>query len=176
MASPVGQGLSDDHKAVNDVLEQLLAALRNEDAETSYAKLDLFWARLAVHIRAEHLHLFPAVLNRVSAQTDAAAAPDPSEAKSIVENLRADHEFFMRELARAVDMLRQGQARLNSVLDMILEVEKRLANHNETEENAIYLWADSILTETEQIDLAARIRAELENRPPRFSVDAWVNI
>ena len=161
MASPVRQGLSDDHRAVDEVLKQLLAALRHEDVEETYSKLDLLWARLAVHIRAEHLHLFPAMLDRLS------------EAQSVVEKLREDHEFFMHELARAIGIVRQG--RLDSVLDIILEVEKRLGIHNNIEENQIYLWAGSILTETEQTDLAARVRTELENRPPRFSAEAWTN-
>jgi hemerythrin superfamily protein len=64
---------------------------------------------------------------------------------------------------------------LNSVLDAVLEVEKRLAIHNETEENQVYRWVSTILTEPEQIELAARINAELEHRPSRFSVEAWAN-
>ena len=167
-----GQRLSEDHRAVGEVLTQLLTALRNKDVKTSYVKLDLLWARLAVHIRAEHLHLFPAVTKRLS------------EAESVVERLRADHDFFMHELARAVGTLRElpttlesreDEARLNSVLDVVLEVEKRLANHNDIEENQIYSLAGTILTEPEQIDLTTRINAELEHRPPRFSAESWAN-
>src|SRR5215813_13136150 len=95
------QRLSDDHDAVSEVLKQLLTALDKKDVQTSYSKLDLLWARLAVHIRAEHLHLFPAVTNRW---------PDLSEAQAIVEGLRTDHDFFMRELARAIGILRAGDA------------------------------------------------------------------
>ena len=164
-ATSARQRLSNDHRGVNEVLKQLLTALQNQDVGTSYAKLDLFWARLAVHIRAEHLHLFPAVSGRLP------------KAQSVVEKLRADHDFFMTELARAVNTLREHPTslELNSVLDVVLEVEKRLANHNEIEENQIYRWAGTILTEPEQIDLAARINAELENRPSRFSLEAWAN-
>ena len=176
MASEARQRLSDDHRAVNEVLKQLLTALNNKDVEASYSKLDLLWARLAVHIRAEHLHLFPTVINRL--------ATDSTEAQSVVDNLRADHDFFMRELARAVGILRElpaplenreDEGKLNSVLDVVLEVEKRLAIHNETEENQVYCWASTILREPEQIELAARINTELEHRPPRFSVEAWAN-
>ena len=182
MVSLARQRLSDDHRNVNQVLQQLFAALHHKDVTASYSKLDLLWARLAVHIRAEHLHLFPAVLNRLSESTD--ETPDLSEAKSVVENLRADHDFFMRELARAVGALRElpkpidsqkGEARLNSILNVVLEVEKRLANHNRIEENQIYQWASTMLTEREQLDLTARINAELENRPSRFSEEAWAN-
>ncbi len=158
--------LSDDHDAVSEVLQQLLTALDNKNFETSYARLDLLWARLAVHIRAEHLHLFPAVTSRLS------------EAQTIVENLRADHDFFMRELARAIGILRehpQNDEKLATVSVTVREVEKRLATHNEIEENKIYLWSKTVLTEPEQSELLARINAELENRPPRFSEEAWAN-
>jgi hypothetical protein len=165
--SEARQRLLDDHNAVSEVLRQLLAALDNKDVQTSYSRLDLLWARLAVHIRAEHLHLFPAVMNRLK------------EAQPVVEKLRSDHDFFMHELARAVGVLRElnasDGAKLGAVGDTVREIEKRLATHNEIEENQIYHWASTILTVPEQTDLAARINAELENRPPRFSVEAWAN-
>jgi hypothetical protein len=172
MISHARQRLSDDHDAVSELLKQLLTALHTKDVQASYARLDLLWARLAVHIRAEHLHLFPAVTNRLT------------EAQSIVEKLRADHDFFMRELARAVGILRElsdtldsseNEDRLASVVEVVLEVEKRLANHNDIEENQVYRWATTMLTEKEQLDLTARINAELEDRPPRFSAEAWAN-
>jgi len=161
------QRLSDDHQAVSEVLTQLLTGLKNKDVKASHSKLDLLWARLAVHIRAEHLHLFPAVISRFT------------EAQSVVETLRADHDFFMTELARAVNTLRQPpteeEINLNSILDVILEVEKRLAKHNEIEENQIYRLASTMLTESEQVELATRINAALEHRPSRFSAEAWAN-
>jgi len=166
------QRLSDDHQAVNEVLKQLLTALQNKDLEASYSNLDLLWARLAVHIRAEHLHLFPAVIGRLT------------KAQSVVERLRVDHDFFMRELAQAIRLLRElgktpelfeRESRFTSVHNIVLEVEKRLVNHNRIEENQVYRWAGTILTEPEQIDLATRIKLELENRPPRFSAEAWAN-
>ena len=165
IVSEARQRLSDDHLAVNEVLQQLLAALHNKNVDVSFAKLDLFWARLAVHIRAEHLHLFPAVMNH------------SGEAQPLIEQLRADHDFFMHELARAIGVLREppSDAGLISVRDTVLAVEERLITHNEIEENQIYHWAGTLLTETEQTELAARINAELENRPPRFTVGAWAN-
>ena len=155
--------LSDDHHAVSEVLEQLLAALENKDVQTSHSRLDLLWARLAVHIRAEHLHLFPAVTDRVA------------EAQAIVKSLRADHDFFMHELARAIGILRElpDTTKLAAVADTVRQVAERLATHNEIEENQIYRWSSTILSESEQAELLARIKAELENRPPRFSEQAW---
>jgi len=163
------QRLSDDHHSVDEVLKQLLAALDHRDVQTSYARLDLLWARLAVHIRAEHLHLFPAVTKH------------SAEAPAIVKELRTDHDFFMRELARAIGILREqivgttDETKLAAVRETALEIEKRLATHNDIEEKKVYRWSSTILTETEQSDLLARIDAELENRPPRFSEDAWTN-
>ncbi len=174
--------LLDDHHAVNEVLKRLLTALDNREVKTSYSTLDLFWARLAVHIRAEHLHLFPAVTNRLTKPAD--DVPDASEAQAIIESLRADHDFFMHELARAIGVLRElphttvtadSETKLAAVAGAVREVEERLAAHNEIEENQIYRWSSTILNESEQLELLARINAELENRPPRFSREAWAN-
>jgi len=172
MQSQARQRLSDDHHSVSEVLNQLLTALDNKDVQTSHSGLDLLWARLAVHIRAEHLHLFPAIALRMN------------EAEPVIESLRIDHDFFMRELARAISILREllqrttsanDDAELAVVRDAVREVEKRLVTHNEIEEQEIYLWSSTMLTESEQSELLARINAELENRPPRFSAEAWAN-
>lgn len=166
------QRLSDDHHAVNEVLKQLLTALESDDLQTTYARLDLLWARLAVHIRAEHLHLFPAIASRLT------------EAPPIIDRLRADHDFFMRELARAIAIFRElppqsftakNDAKLASVVGIIREVAERLATHNKVEEDQVYRWSSTMLSETEQLELLAHINAELENRPPRFSEEAWAN-
>jgi hypothetical protein len=182
MASEARQRLSDDHQAVNEVLKQLLTALDNNDVEASYAKLDLLWARLAVHIRAEHLHLFPTLINRLTASIAGSAEPDLMAVQTMIGKLRADHDFFMRELARAVGILRElprpldspgDHTKWDSVLDIVSSVKARLENHNEIEEDQIYRWSDTILTKPEQIDLVTRLNAELERRPPRFSAESW---
>ena len=172
MVARARQLLSDDHEAVHEVLQQLLTALNKKDVQTSHDKLDLLWARLAVHIRAEHLHLFPAIASK------------SSEAQSIIDHLRADHDFFMRELAQAIGVLRElptildnasDEAKWASVDDAVREIEKRLASHNEIEENQIYHLASTLLSEPAQMELSTRINAELEHRPSRFSVEAWAN-
>jgi len=168
----VRQRLSEDHHALGEVLDQLLAALANKDLSESYAKLDLFWARLAVHIRAEHLHLFPAIEAGVGAL------------KPELDGLRADHDFFMRVLAGAIGILRElpgsivtsgDEAKFAAVRETVREVEKRLATHDEIEEGQIYRWSSIILTQPEQLELLSRSNAELENRPPRFSADVWAS-
>jgi hemerythrin superfamily protein len=184
MPSQADEQLSDDHRAVNEVLQQLLAALSNNDVRSSYEYLDLLWARLAVHIRAEHLHLFPTVMNRLAEPVSDAAGSRFEEAQTMIENLREDHDFFMRELAGAIAVLRDisattttenNESKLAKIADTVRAIEKRLISHNEIEENHVYRWASTILTEREQRELSSRISAELENRPQRFSVETWSN-
>ena len=185
MLSEASQRLADDHSALDEVLSQLRKAPDTGDLLLSHARLDLFWARLAVHIRAEHLHLFPAVMNGVScASAEQTFSLTLSEAQTSVERLRADHDFFMHGLAQAIRFLRDLLKATDrhavddgiiTVRDAVLEIEKRLIIHNELEENQIYRWATIILDEQGQADLATRINAELANRPPRFSRDAWPN-
>src|SRR5215213_1685181 len=167
--------LAGDHVALAQLLTQLHAALNNGDVDACYASLDLFWAKLAVHIRAEHLHLFPSVLKGVTAAGE-------DETQSAIERLRADHDFFMHELAKAVETIRmlsnvaeqpvidQG---LDTVRRAISEIELKLADHNRIEENHVYQLAGIVLNSAEQEELARRINSELEKRPPRFSANVW---
>ena len=185
MPTEATKPLAHDHAALDEVLNQLQTALERGDVAASHSKLDLFWARLAVHVRAEHLHLFPAIIDGSSCPSgEQTLAFTLSEAQSTVERLRADHDFFMHQLAQAIGILRDLLKATNrnaidegtrTVRDAVLEIEKRLVIHNELEENKIYRWATTILDEQEQTDLANRIHAELANRPPRFSLNAWSN-
>src|SRR5215208_3407708 len=106
MVSQPGQRLAHDHAQLDALMKQLQRALKAGDLEAGYTTLDLFWARLAVHIRAEHLHLFPRVLSRLSKLANQTVGPSPSLAQSIVAELRADHDFFMHKLAEAIGTLR----------------------------------------------------------------------
>jgi hypothetical protein len=185
MPCQASQWLADDHVALDAVLKNFQEDLDNGDVAASHARLDLFWARLAVHIRAEHLHLFPAVINGLTRRSgEGIVGPTLNEGRLVVEQLRADHDFFMHELAQAVGILRDlvnvtDRRSVNEVTrpirNRVLEIEKRLLIHNELEENQIYSWVKTILNEQEQADLATRINVELRNRPPRFSPDAWSN-
>src|SRR5512144_3172526 len=88
-------------------LDQLLADLVNEifsetpDLVLAYRQLDLFWARLAVHIRAEHLVVFPTVI-----ETADDLGKDHEEIAALLQELRHDHDFFIKELARSVKAMR----------------------------------------------------------------------
>ena len=173
MLSHAGKRLADDHVALDEVLKALQAALNSGDSKTAFGKLELFWARLAVHIRAEHLHLFPAVSSHSGdANVDRA-----------LDELRADHDFFMHELARAIAIVREVLntrdsatiiRELNAVREVVVAVEQRLVVHNEIEESQVYRLATDILREQEQAELALKINKELANHPPRFAADTWL--
>jgi hypothetical protein len=177
----VSERLIDDHAALDRVLKQLQAALRTSDVESAHTKLDLFWARLAVHIRAEHLHLFPTVLSSLENRA-ISDAPTLDQAQTVVAQLRQDHDFFMHELARAVEIMRQLATTselavlsngLAEVKNTLLEVEQRLVKHNEVEENQIYHWAALILNSGDQEKLIERITMELRKHPARFTPATW---
>jgi len=179
----VSEQLIDDHAALDKVLKELQAALRSSDLETAHFKLDLFWARLAVHIRAEHLHLFPTVLSSLeSAAGSHVSAPSLDEGKGVVAQLRQDHDFFMHQLALAVEIMRElltlpkqvtVPEGMNNIKKIVLEVERRLIRHNELEENQIYHWATILLSSEEQQKLQDQITKELRNRPARFTLNTW---
>lgn len=178
MHSQDSERLKHDHAEVGDLLDQLTATFDANDIARAHATLDLFWARLAVHIRAEHLHLFPAISQAVTRKRDAhdAELPSPADVEAMIEELREDHDFFMRELARAVAVMRgllataeaDAAEELRNVRKRVEAVQQRLSKHNEIEETGIYRWTSVLLTEAEQLELAALIEKELANTPARF--------
>jgi hypothetical protein len=166
--------LEDDHESVGRLFDELRASPRaGTDARATRRLLDEVWARLAVHIRAEHLRLFPAVL-----QATRADARLHAEAESVVSSLRRDHDFFMRELAAAVGALdallsdpegRDAEAETGRILRAVEAVASRLEEHNAREESQVYAWADALLDAETRARLLVEVRRELTNLPPRFS-------
>lgn len=171
--------LERDHEELDGVLGELLLALDHNDKDESFARLDLLWARLAIHIRAEHLCLFPAILGAPQALlTGSGGAPLLEEAQSAIGILHSDHDFFMHELPKAINLMRAlkttsdvgaiGES-LREVRRIVLSVKTRLSAHNQLEENQVYGWIDVLLDEAELSALNARVRRELENLPSRFT-------
>lgn len=167
--------LAEDHGKVDELLRLLKSALDDGDVREILKRLDLFWARLAMHIRAEHLHLFPTVLRTIE-QKD---TPSLEQAEKVVAQLRLDHDFFMHALASAIQTMRElsrldqsaAEGKLPQVRAAITAVETRLADHNHAEENGVYVWATKFLSKDEQVELARIINAELTNLPPRFAAN-----
>jgi len=168
-----------DHAEVDALLRELANAFDGGNAREVFPKLDYLWARLAVHIRAEHLRLFPALLAEAES-SGAPAAPTPREVREVVERLREDHDFFMKELAATVNEVRTlaaedgppDAARLRPFRERVLAVAARLAEHNRLEEEQVYLWPGLMLSEVAREELWAGMRHEVENLPPRFDESA----
>jgi hypothetical protein len=174
--------LVDDHAEVDTLFRGLWREFDGGDARGVFERLDYLWARLAVHIRAEHLQLFPALLaaSDGGGRESAGDAPAPGEVRAAVEQLREDHDFFMHELAGAVNAAREVAAedgpadreRLLQIRARVSAVAERLAEHNRVEEQQVYLWPDALLGGPELDALRAGTRREIENLPPRFSEGA----
>jgi hypothetical protein len=166
--------LAADHAEVDTILRGLLDAFETGSAREVLPKLDLLWARLAVHIRAEHLHLFPVLI--AAAEGGGAAGAPVRSVEEALWALRDDHNFFMRELAACVEAVREmvaageptGREELAAVRRRVLAVRNRLVEHNRREEEEVYRWPPALLSGIERDRLDAALRRELENLPPRF--------
>jgi len=167
-----------DHDALDDLLKRLESSLDKHELISSFELLDLFWARLAVHIRAENLRLFPVILSARSEAVDT-ALPPLKEVQSTIQQLRVDHNFFMEELSRAVRQMRQlvkakfyDQRRLVTELSWIRDrvdaITNRLRAHNEVEEEQVYGWPGLMLNGSRLRILEDAIKHEIENLPSRF--------
>lgn len=171
--------LVDDHAEVGDLINELLAAPDSMEPAQLFARLDLLWARLAVHIRAEHLCLFPSILDALGKISNLSStyAPSAVQAREALERLRADHDFFMVELAKAVNAARElvkgeNEPSADQTLEIkqrVLAVSERLHEHNRLEEEQVYLWPEILLSAEERAELSVRMKHEIENLPPRLS-------
>lgn len=173
--------LAHDHSDLDELLAEFFRALAAGNVAQSFDKLDLFWARLAVHIRAEHLHLFPTLLHALESlgQTKEApsGAPSLEAAQNTILRLRQDHDFFMSELGSAIRYLRQlsentrqdKSSIIQNVREKIVAVSERLKVHNELEESDVYPLAEMLLTSAECVVLNEKMQKELSNVPVRFS-------
>jgi Hemerythrin HHE cation binding domain len=177
MKKPVKSLLGDDHESLGQLLIELDGELATSGVARAFELLDLFWARLAVHIRAENLHLFPAIVNApTSLFTGKGSLPTFEEAHKLLLRLRSDHDFFMKELALAVkrirataDSQRVCAKEIEKVRQRMIIIKKRLETHNRLEEKRVYMWPALLFDELTMTTLVDRLRHELENLPPRFA-------
>jgi iron-sulfur cluster repair protein YtfE (RIC family) len=168
--------LEDDHESLGHLLSELNAELTKRNLTRAFDLLDLFWARLAVHIRAENLHLFPALANSSSSLfTGSGGSPTYTRAQSVLAHLRSDHDFFMKELATMIkvmrDMVGSQQSRLEELENLrrrLAMVKERLDDHNRLEEEQVYVWPSLLFDDQMVAGLCESLRQELENLPPRF--------
>jgi hypothetical protein len=168
--------LAHDHSELDALLAAFSSALGAGDVERSFRNLDLFWARLAMHIRAENVHLFPALLDVSERRSHRTGVPARKTVREIITRLRADHDFFMSELAAAVKQLREllrndrpdSASILAKVRRQVLHVHERLEAHNDLEETQVYHWVGAFLDGSKQKALNEKLQWELNNLPARF--------
>lgn len=153
------RALEADHRELDELYAAALDALGSDDAAAALDRVDIFWARLAMHIRAEHLHLFPAI-----SQT--------SGSEDVIRRLRDEHNIFMERLAEAMKLLRVACEKRHPDLSgpkaILRDIGDMLAEHNRIEEETIYVDAGE-MSGAEQDKLVTAIDKELNNLPPRFS-------
>ena len=167
----VAELMEADHVELDGLLAELIIELNSDrrDVVSTYQRLDLFWARLAVHIRAEHLVVFPAVKDIAKV-----ISKGPCDIAAILQELRSDHDFLIKELARAVKAMRlvpdfgNESETFEIVRDLVSQVKRRLERHNQIEEEMIYPLAAEADTEHAQLMIRDNALRELENLPHRF--------
>lgn len=157
--------LTADHRELDRLLSAACDDLRLGDARRALASVDLFWARLAVHIRAEHLRLFPAIRS----------AAGPGIEPELVR-LKDDHNFFMRSLGDLIKQLRTltetgSDVDPDTAQFFVHEFRGRMDEHNKIEESRVYRFAGEVLSEQEYETLKSEVSAELANLPLRFGRD-----
>jgi hemerythrin-like domain-containing protein len=158
--------LEADHDFIDEILNGAFEAIEAGDGERLFACADMFWARLGMHIRAEHLYLFPALENASAAPKDTSGKEEVAE---VLSRLRDDHNFFMRGMIQVMKALRKNSADADSVAEILKNIAERLAEHNELEESRVYRWADEVLNKKDRAALEERMLREITNLPPRFS-------
>jgi iron-sulfur cluster repair protein YtfE (RIC family) len=177
MKDPVEGLLEDDHDSLGKLLAELDSELAAENIPHAFELLDLFWARLAVHIRAENLHLFPALANAAASLfSGKGKLPTSEDAHNILLQLRSDHDFFMKELASMMKTARKIQVgaepaekHSEEFRKRLTAIRKRLEAHNVLEEEQVYTWPALLFDEQTVVKLGERLQRELENLPPRIS-------
>jgi hypothetical protein len=175
MSNPIESLLQDDHRSLGELFDELDGKLLKLDIPRALELLDFFWARLAMHIRAENLHLFPALTKAPANSFTQGGLPTIEEAQTILAGLRADHDFFMKELVRSIEAMREMARKGASVpeevdvlRDRLAVVKERLDTHNRLEEGQVYVWPSLLFDDGTLNGLCQRLRHELENLPPRF--------
>lgn len=147
-------GLAADHREIDRLFLEARTALDGGLPDEAHGTLDRIWMRLAVHIRAEHKVVFPAL------------AEERPDLQAALRALREDHDFFMATLAAAVQGLRGPSPDLASARAAMEAVQLRLTAHNALEEDRVYPEADR-LPGAERARITQEVARELAFLPGR---------
>ena len=151
---PITASLTADHQAMEPLILEAEKALASAVAGAAFTALDRLWMRLAVHIRAEHKGVFPAL---------GSARPDLMDE---LGTLRQDHDFFMATLAVVVRGMESPAPDFAKAGAMLEAVRTRLVSHNALEEGVIYMMADQLPPDAcgQVVEVIARELAFLPGR------------
>lgn len=170
--------LEGDHHSLHELLQTVKQSLTRGEVGKAYEVLDLFWARLATHIRAENLCLFSAILNAPPELFGQNGVPSIEDVRSTIADLRMDHNFFMGQLILDMKLMRAHLADPDvsettefaaAFQDRIAEIDQRLESHNKVEEEQVYRWPSALLSKSEVALLDSEIRHQVRHLPPRFA-------
>lgn len=142
--------LARDHRELDAFSTEAFAAFTRGDAAAAHVALDRLWMRLAVHIRAEHKVLFPAL------------GGAPPEIQALIQELKGEHDVFMTALARFLQDLRKPEADLPPIAAAFTDMHDLLQAHNHREEIQVYPIAGAA------DGLTIRINQELTFLPERY--------
>lgn len=147
--------LSSDHEEIDRLISLALMSIDSGLAADACVALDRIWIRLAVHIRAEHKVVFPAL------------AETHSDLRAPLQTLHEDHDYFMASLAGSVKSMHGPSPDFASARTAVEVLKLRLAAHNALEEGGVYPLVDKLPREqlTPILDQVAR---ELAFLPPRY--------
>lgn len=171
--------LEGDHKLIEEVLDDLLTLLQKQDINRAFELLDLFWTQLAVHIRAENVCLFPAILNAPRESFGRKNGLPPfEEVKALIETLRADHAFFVDQVSQAIRRIRELMAladipkvglepQVNEIKETMLAVADRLRAHSDLEHDKVYAWPELLLPADQYELLLHVVSGEIDKMPRR---------
>jgi len=162
--------LTDDHESLNKLLLELMVFVRRSDFRWSFELLDLFCTQLAVHIRAENVCLFPAILNAPNNRfTDAGF--ELTALKAAIERLKLEHNILTEELMKAARLMRQlmndnenGEL-TDETVKSLAAVAILLAEHQELEEREVCQAAKLVLDPAEFALLEEAVARETHKRP-----------
>lgn len=174
------ENLDRDHKQMEDVLEDLTVILQRQDLNRAFELLDLFWSQLTIHIRAENVCLFPAILTapRTSFSADK-GLPSYEEVKTTIDTLREDHRFFAEQISQALRQIRElmaqtsepqsnAESQLLEIKRRMITVANRLREHNRLELQEVYPWPELLLPPAEYELLKAVLAGEVERIPSQL--------
>lgn len=146
--------LTADHGEIEGLFRDAQMALERGLQAEARTVVDRIWMRLAVHIRAEHKVVFPALVE---------VRPD---LQSALQALHEDHDYFMSALAGVVKAMKGPPPDVALIKATLEAVGLRLGSHNAIEEEAIYPAADELPRE-QRVQILADVSRELAFLPTR---------